>query len=237
MQRLPWLVFDGLASTDLDKIFLNSNVHIKDDGSGGPKYITVIDLSNLGGTIATIADLLAAPSQWLEINPIEVGGREFDTTKVYAIGDIVSNAGEAYRCKISGTGTWTAAEWDALEIPERAGLLYNDGLTYEIGDLVTYTAGVAGTEKTYQCKTQITTPESWQAGKWITQAEKGGLIFSVTTDYKVGDIVTKDNTPTSKVYRCVTDTTAGAMVPVEWSQLSERGGIEYDTTTYYNKAT
>ena len=69
MQRLPWLVFDNLASGDLNKIFLNANVHIKDAGSGLPMYITVIDLTNLDGTIVTIADLLAATTQWLEMFP------------------------------------------------------------------------------------------------------------------------------------------------------------------------
>ncbi len=68
MQRLPTLVFDDVNSGDLNKIFLNANVQIKDsDGAGTPMYITVIDLSNLGGSIATIADLLAAPAQWVTI--------------------------------------------------------------------------------------------------------------------------------------------------------------------------
>ncbi len=72
MQRLPTLVFDNVNSGDLDKIFLNANVQIKDDsaladGSGGPMYITVIDITNLGGSIATIADLLVATTQWVAI--------------------------------------------------------------------------------------------------------------------------------------------------------------------------
>ncbi len=139
MQRLPWLVFDNLLSEGLDKIFLNANVHIIDDsvladGSGSSKYITIISIADLGGTITTIADLLAT-SQWQSITTIEVGG----------------------------------------------------------------------------------------------------IIFNTITDYKVGDVVTKDNTATSKVYRCITDTTAGAMVSAEWKQLSEQGGVEFDAAVYYNK--
>ncbi len=331
MQRLPWLVFDNLASTDLDKIFLNSNVHIKDDsvladGSGGPKYITVIDLTNLGGTIATIADLLAATTQWigLEMSP-EKGGVAWSLGEDYVIGDIVTETSLSYLCtadhtaltgdvvdgspqqanqtnwlmissnvqvdeftaiagqssfSVPGAGfdavlsveingsalapsdftpvspdiglhvaaqasdtvvvttmgalavvnTYTKPEADAKFMQfETAGKAYDATVPYDLGDLVSYNGVV------YENIIAIPTGEGWQAAKWATLDEKGGVVFNTWTDYKVGDIVTKDNTATSKVYRCITDTTAGAMVSLEWSLLSEQGGVEYDNTTYYNK--
>jgi len=70
--RKPWFTFNNLASTGLGSIPLNSNVHILDDsllsdGSGGPLFISVIDITDLGGTIANIEDLLAATTQWVGI--------------------------------------------------------------------------------------------------------------------------------------------------------------------------
>ncbi len=131
MIRRPWLVFDNFNSGDLDDIPLYGNVHIIDDsvladGSGGPKYITVIDLTDLGGTIATIADLIAAPTQWLEIGGSgEQGGVIWSTAIVYKIGDIVSEVttNATYTCIVSHTATDAdllagadKANWEALSV-------------------------------------------------------------------------------------------------------------------------
>ena len=66
--RKPWFTFDSTTSTGLDTIPQYSNVHIIDyDTLGNPFFMSVIDITNLGGSISTIADLIAATAQWVEI--------------------------------------------------------------------------------------------------------------------------------------------------------------------------
>ncbi len=133
MQRLPWLVFDNRLSGDLEKIFLNAIVQIKDDsalsdGSGSTLYITVIDLTNLGGAIATIDDLLTATTQWSYMfsGSGEKGGVLYDTATSYVPGDTISivdatlpaplNAEmRTYTCVAATTGAWNSTDWNDLE--------------------------------------------------------------------------------------------------------------------------
>ncbi len=133
MQRLPWLTFDNLNSEGLENIYMNACLHIKDDsvasdGSGTALYITVTNLTNLGGSILTVADLLAATTQWsyMFTGGVEKGGVLYNTGTSYVPGDTVSTVDatllspmnsemRTYTCQTSTSGAWDKTKWSDLE--------------------------------------------------------------------------------------------------------------------------
>ncbi len=154
MTRYPWMVFQNTASTELDKIPLNGNLQIIDDsaladGTGGPKYITVIDLTTcVAGN--TIADLLAAPTEWLEISSPEKGGVAWGLGTDYLIGDTVSEGGLLWVSLADhisadldvADGSPTQSLQTSWISPEIAGRAHSeDGVSYKAGDTVTYGGG------------------------------------------------------------------------------------------------
>ncbi len=214
MQRLPTLVFDDVTSGDLNKIFLNANVQIKDDsaladGSGGPMYITVIDITNLGGTIATIADLLAAPTQWVTIGGApEIGGVAWDTSKNkdYKIGDVVVYDNIIYWSGIENrtNNFFVPNEWNKVD---RGGELYDPLSNYVIGDVVTHDDSGTGVDYVVYTRSADTVPAPsvWTAADWTRAGtvERGGITWTDLTEYQVGDVVTDTTAGFEDTYRYI----------------------------------
>lgn len=98
---------------------------------------------------------------------------EYDSSKSYIVGDLVSNSGWVYKCIEPATGSWQSSKWQetsladgilsASEYLELANLMasaYSSSSTYFEGQFVTYGGNV------YEAKQEITTAESWTASHW-----------------------------------------------------------------------
>jgi len=54
-------------------------------------------------------------------NPTVIGASLFDITATYAVGDYVIKDGGLYKCKVSHTGAWVAADFDSTDIMNEVG--------------------------------------------------------------------------------------------------------------------
>lgn len=85
---------------------------------------------------------------------------EFSESSTYAVGDLVSHGGKAYRCSaaVSSAGSWTGAtNWTELFdlVPE-----FSAQSTYAVGAKVRHNGAP------YECVSAVGTAAAWDLSKW-----------------------------------------------------------------------
>ncbi len=113
---------------------------------------------------------------------------------------------------------------------ERGGILYNGGLSYVSGDIVSEGGvGYIGTSGT-PTGLPSATPSDWQP---LGTPEKGGIAFDTSVIYEVGDVVVEADI----AYFCsiLPTPNPGSFVATDWTEIGtpEKGGIEYDIVHQY----
>ncbi len=213
-------------------------------------YRCITAITSAAGGAPT--DFFAEIASWTLTSPVtERGGVFYQPTTDYIIGDIITannnTTDDVYRCIVDYTSAagGTPVEFNSeianwvLINQERAGVAWRVTQDYLIGDIVTE-AGL-----TYTCNADHTSligdvvlgsPSQLTQTSWdLVSLERGGVAWSLTQDYLIGDVATEGG----NAYLCnadhipVTgDTLLGS--PTQPTQTSwdiinqERGGILHD---------
>ena len=160
-----------------------------------------------------------AARKWVSksIHSTELGGKAFKPNAQYEVGDIVDHGNHIYSRKVAGgEAGWDISKW---EIADSAGKMHSDAATYLLGEVVSKGHSL------YTNIAAITTPRPWDPTDWFlvagagsTPDERGGVKYSSSKKYIVGDIVTDSG----KIHICIRDTT-GTFVTADWKDVASAG--------------
>ena len=166
----------------------------------------------------------------------EQGGIAFDSSRVYDVGNVVTENQDLYLClnpvaMNSTAPSATSADWRKLDTDFNVNTKYDPAMTYNEGDIVSlgtniYVAPVGG----------VPINSVPPAAGWTLlggEDEVGGVLWDNATTYKVGNVVT-DNL---KIYIANAINTAEQPgTGTSWTALSltETGGLAWQNSISYN---
>ena len=187
----------------------------------------------------------SSPALWINLIPedsIERGGVSWISNTSYLVGDVVSEGTNIYMRINSGGGSPTPPSsdpvfWKLLETGEASLGLWQSGITYYEGDIVSweneiYVAPIGGVVPGTQ------PPEA----PWVdVTIEYGGLYWNTGKSYTLGDMVSVVVSGVLSVFISKIDANVGndPLISSEWehvvsaSESNERGGTYWNGTINY----
>ncbi len=213
---------------------------------GGIAWATGVDYI-LGDTVTSdnIAYICLTPhtsaGAFVSANfiPVQQSGRLYNTASVYYAGDLITNGGVAYYAVNDSTvpaGLFVAGDW-AVANDEIGGVIWDVGLVYAIGDVVSYNNEV------FLCLAPTTAgqiPTGAGAADWANQSsEYGGRAYDANLLYVTGDIVYEVIGAQRALHVKISGAAAGTAptgisTDTNWQMFApERGGVLFSLTKAY----
>ncbi len=201
--------------------------------------------------VSTGDDPTTSLSHWSDISEVEVGGRIYETTKSYLIGDIVTYANVVYRCITDNAGTWVTGEWEVVNTGSETfiGLSDTDNAYTAAGNIARVNsnippdgielvspADVGATINFHDLKnTPVAAATNGQTIVWDTSLTPDAWTY-VTPVTAIGDL-TDVSVPAPTDGNILTWNSAALPLPGQWEPgtqtAPEVGGIAYDPLTNY----
>ncbi len=181
--------------------------------------INVGDLKDIDLTVApTDGQVLVwdnTNSEWIagDAAPDERGGILWLAGTDYVVGDVTTDAGNIYICTTddaaSGTAPSSNANWAALSLVEKGGLLWNTSINYNPGDVVSLSGVI-------YAAVNANNADVPPSANWATPSvvETGGKAWTASTGYAIGDIVTEAGV----VYHCTAGNSDAVFTIGNWSE-------------------
>jgi len=180
----------------------------------------------------------ANPTDWEKVTTVfvERGGISWNNTTNYIVGDVVSDNGYTYTATTNNVGErplTTPASWNKDSKDERGGIAWLSTETYLVGDVVSSLGDIYIALTSNTNVAPSTNPTDWKKSSASSGAEYGGVIWSATYTYAIGDIVSDSG----KVYiaTAVNTNERPSTTPASWDEAStaERAGTAWSNITTY----
>jgi len=197
-----------------------------------------------GGAITDVP-----PTGWIAVVKPEVGGTLYDAAGsasghiVYSLGDMVTEGSQAYFLSTQSEttpGTFTLSDWTPIGTTPGTGTGWADDTDYLVGDVVSDDGDLwiaTGDHTSLTGDNALGEPHQPGQSNWeiATKHEKGGVAWETDIVYKVGDIVTFDESG----YFSIVDHTSTQFINdvYNWRRISpiEVGGKAWNDHTAFKE--